>query len=85
MMRKPEKPYRNRFIAALVGTGVVALCCFTPVLVVLLAGLGLSALTPYLDWVLLPALLILIVITVRSYRKWQATQQGMNLNPKRRS
>ncbi|MDT8444435.1 MAG: mercury resistance system transport protein MerF [Desulfuromonadales bacterium] len=74
MMRKPEKPYRKRFIAALVGTGVVALCCFTPVLVVLLTAVGLAAFTPYLDWVLLPTLLILIVITIRSYRKWQATQ-----------
>ena len=74
-MADEQKKYRNRFIAALVGTGVVALCCFTPALVVLLAAVGLAAFTPYLDWVLLPALLILIVITVRSYRKWQATQQ----------
>lgn len=73
-MADEQKKYRNRFIAALVGTGVVALCCFTPVLVILLAAVGLAAFTPYLDWVLLPALLILIVITIRSYRKWQATQ-----------
>lgn len=74
-MANEQKKYRNRFIAALVGTGVVALCCFTPVLVVVLAAVGMAAFTPYLDYVLLPALLILIVITIRSYRKWQATQQ----------
>ncbi len=72
-MDKPGKQYRNRFFAALAGTIAVALCCFTPVLVLLLAGLGLSALTPYLDMVLLPALLILIVIAVRSYRKWKVS------------
>lgn len=74
-MADEQKKYHNRFIAALVGTGVVALCCFTPALVSLLAAVGLASFTPYLDWVLLPALLILIVITVRSYRKWQATQK----------
>jgi len=75
MTNNPGKQYRNRFIAALVGTAAVAICCFTPALVLLLAGLGLSALTPYLDFVLLPALLILLVITMSAYRKWRATQQ----------
>ena len=74
-MSKPGKQYRNRFFAALAGTVAVALCCFTPALVLLLAGLGLSSLTPYLDMVLLPALLILIIIAVRSYRKWKASQE----------
>jgi hypothetical protein len=35
---------------------LVALCCFTPILVILLGVVGLSALTWYLDYVLLPAL-----------------------------
>ncbi|WP_022661098.1 mercury resistance system transport protein MerF [Paucidesulfovibrio longus] len=74
-MSKPGKQYRNRFFAALAGTVAVALCCFTLALVLLLAGLGLSSLTPYLDMVLLPALLILIIIAVRSYRKWKASQE----------
>lgn len=70
-MEEGKKQYRNRFIAALAGTGLVALCCFTPVLVLLLAGLGLSVLTPYLDFVLLPALIILTFTAVRSYQKWK--------------
>jgi mercuric ion transport protein len=45
----------------LIGTGVVgaavaAVCCATPVLVIGLGAIGLSALTGYLDYVLLPAL-----------------------------
>jgi len=62
---------RNRFFAALAGAGVVALCCFTPALVLLLGVVGLSAMTPYLDFVLLPALVILIVVALRAYLKWQ--------------
>ncbi|MEH6663091.1 MAG: mercury resistance system transport protein MerF [Parasphingorhabdus sp.] len=40
----------------IIGTIVAALCCFTPVLVVLLGTVGLSAVTGYLDYVLFPAL-----------------------------
>ena len=49
---------------AIVGTVLVALCCFTPILVVGLAVIGLSALTGYLDCVLLPALAFFICLTV---------------------
>lgn len=57
------------FVAAVIGTILVALCCFTPVLVVLLGAIGLSVLTPYLDYVLLPALVVMILITILAYRK----------------
>jgi mercuric ion transport protein len=70
-MANEQKRYRNRLIAALVGTGVVALCCFTPVLVVLLAAVGLAAFTTYLDFVLFPALAVFIVLTAVSFRKWR--------------
>jgi mercuric ion transport protein len=46
----------------LLGAAVSALCCFTPVLVLVLAGLGLSAVTGWLDCVLLPALAVFIGI-----------------------
>jgi len=46
------------------GVLVAALCCFTPVLVVLLAAVGLSALTGYLDYVLMPALLVFVGLTI---------------------
>jgi len=47
----------------LIGSVVTALCCFTPVLVVLLGALGLAALTPWLDVVLLPLLALFLIIT----------------------
>ncbi len=47
-----------------IGTIVAALCCFTPVLVILLGVVGLSALTGYLDYVLLPALGIFFIIMI---------------------
>jgi len=47
-----------------VGTVLVALCCFTPVLVVLFGVVGLSALVGYLDYVLFPALGGFVIITI---------------------
>lgn len=47
----------------IVGTLIAALCCFTPVLVVLLGVVGLSALAGYLDVVLLPALFFFVALT----------------------
>lgn len=46
------------------GTVVTALCCFTPVLVVLLGAVSLSAAVGWLDVVLLPALAIFAGLTV---------------------
>jgi|TARA_B100000959_G_scaffold199512_1_gene208735 mercuric ion transport protein len=46
------------------GTIVTAFCCFTPVLVVLLGTTGLGVLTGYLDYVLLPALCIFVIIMI---------------------
>ena len=67
-------------LAALTGTVLVALCCFTPILVVLLGFVGLSAFTPYLDVVLLPALVIMIVLTIVSYRRWRKSVAKNNLH-----
>jgi mercuric ion transport protein len=60
---------RNLLNIGVVGTIIAALCCFTPILVVLLAAVGLSALVGWLDVVLLPALAIFIGITV--YALWK--------------
>ena len=48
----------------IVGTVVAAICCFTSVLVVLLAVVGLSSWLGWLDYVLFPALAIFIAITI---------------------
>ncbi len=47
----------------IIGTGIMALCCFTPILVVLVGVVGLSAITGYLDYVLFPALGFFILLT----------------------
>ncbi|MFK7801634.1 MAG: mercury resistance system transport protein MerF [Anaerolineae bacterium] len=54
----------------IVGTFLTALCCFTPILVVLLGLLGLAGLIRYLDYLLLPVLVIFIGITVFAYQKY---------------
>jgi mercuric ion transport protein len=59
----------RRLIAAVVGTAVAA-CCFTPILLIVLAAIGLSALTKYLDHVLIPALLMMIFMTWSPRRGW---------------
>jgi mercuric ion transport protein len=52
-----------------IGTVIAALCCFTPVLVILLGVLGLSAIVGYLDYVLLPALGLFVFITIYAFWK----------------
>ena len=52
-----------------VGTVVVALCCATPVLVILLGVVGLSAWAGWLDYALLPALVIFVGITLVALRR----------------
>ena len=50
--------------AGLIGTAITALCCFTPLLVVLLSAIGLAGVIGWLDIFLLPALGLFIAITV---------------------
>ena len=58
----------------LIGVGVVgavitALCCFTPLLVVGTAVVGLSAILGWIDFVLYPALFFFIGLTVYAVRR----------------
>ncbi len=58
------------------GTVITALCCFTPLLVVILGSVGLTALVGYLDIVLLPALAIFVAITL--YALWQRRKHSVS-------
>jgi len=51
------------------GAVIAVLCCATPALVLLLAAVGLSALTGYLDYVLLPAIAVFVGIVI--YALWR--------------
>lgn len=60
---------RNILKVGIIGTAVAVLCCFTPILVILLGTVGLSALVGWLDFVLLPALAVFVGITI--YALWR--------------
>lgn len=53
----------------IIGSVLVALCCFTPLLVVLLGVAGLSAVLGWIDYVLFPALAFFIGLTIYAVRR----------------
>lgn len=55
---------RSLLRTGIVGTVVVLVCCLTPVLVVLLGVVGLSAAVGWLDYVLFPMLALFVAITI---------------------
>jgi len=65
------KPSKKGLYASIAGTVLVILCCFTPILVITIGVVGLGAFTPYLDYILFPALAVMIVVTVLAYRKYK--------------
>ena len=58
----------------LIGAVIAALCCFTPILVILLGVVGLSAFVGWLDLVLFPALAFFIGLT--AYALWRRQQHA---------
>lgn len=52
-----------------IGAVIAAVCCATPVLVILLGAVGLSALTGYLDYVLFPALAFFLGLIAYGFYK----------------
>jgi len=68
-MSSENKSSNSLLKVGLIGTIIAALCCFTPVLVVLFGAVGLAAVVGYLDVVLLPALGIFILLTI--YALWR--------------
>ena len=64
-----EKSDRRLLTTGIIGTVIAALCCFTPVLVVLFGFVGLWAVLGWLDYVLFPALAFFIGLTI--YAVWR--------------
>jgi len=52
------------FKTGVLGGIVTAICCFTPILVIIFSAVGLTAAIKYLDFVLFPMLGIFIVLAV---------------------
>ena len=68
-MMKPRSLLR----VGIFGTVIAVICCFTPVLVVLLGIAGLSAAVGWLDYVLLPTLAVFVGITLYAIVKARNT------------
>tara|TARA_R110002096_G_scaffold183757_16_gene361964 strand:+ start:14281 stop:14514 length:234 start_codon:yes stop_codon:yes gene_type:complete len=64
---KDLKSNKYAFIG-LWGVLVAGVCCFTPLLVWAFAFFGLAALTTYLDYILIPVLLLFIGILLLGIR-----------------
>ena len=63
----------HRLLAiGVIGTIVTALCCFTPMLVVIFWAIGLGAAIGYIDIVLLPLLALFICIVLFAFLKLRA-------------
>ena len=60
---------RKLLRTGIIGSAIMAVCCVTPILVVLFGAVGLSALVGYLDFVLFPALAAFLAIT--GYALWK--------------
>ncbi|MFQ5344915.1 MAG: mercury resistance system transport protein MerF [Mariprofundus sp.] len=60
----------------IIGSAIAALCCFTPLLVVLFGAVGLAAWTGYLDVVLMPALIFFLALIV--YAFWRKGRESKN-------
>lgn len=63
-------------ITGIIGTVVAALCCFTPILAVLLGLIGLSAVLGWIDYVLFPALAFFVGLTI--YAVWRRQRNTRN-------
>ncbi|MDE3144814.1 MAG: mercury resistance system transport protein MerF [Bacteroidota bacterium] len=70
-MDTTKKTSKKRLYAAVAGTVLAALCCATPILVLTLGAIGLGVFTPYLYYVLMPALIILIMVVWVSYDRYK--------------
>lgn len=68
---KDRKAADSRLLrTGIVGTVLTALCCFTPVLIILFSTLGLAAVVGYLDYVLFPLLgVFVLLVGVGWYRQ----------------
>jgi mercuric ion transport protein len=69
--------FQDKLLATgVIGTIFLVLCCFTPILVVLLGVVGLGSLLGYADYVLFPGLVAFIALT--GYALWRRSRQSPN-------
>ena len=56
-----------------IGTGITALCCFTPLLVIIFTTIGAAGAIAYLDMILMPLLAFFLILT--GYGVYRSKQQ----------
>jgi mercuric ion transport protein len=65
---------RTLLRTGIIGTLVAAVCCFTPLLVLVLGAVGLPTWLGWLDYVLFPALVLFLAVTAYAIvRRWRKT------------
>lgn len=72
MSEETNMSNRSLLRTGIVGTVLTAICCFTPVLVILFGALGVAAWLGWIDLVLFPLLAAFIALTVFALRKRSA-------------
>lgn len=60
---------RTLFRTGVAGSAVAAVCCFTPLLVILLGAVGLTAWVAWLDYVLIPAFIAFLGLAFYAWRR----------------
>ncbi|MSU90345.1 mercury resistance system transport protein MerF [Rhodobacteraceae bacterium 2CG4] len=74
-MKAADEEHTTLLRRGLVGSVIAAICCFTPLLVVIVAGVGLSAFVGWLDYALFP--MLFASLGVIAYALWlRAGQPG---------
>ncbi|MFQ6011575.1 MAG: mercury resistance system transport protein MerF [Nitrososphaerales archaeon] len=63
------------FRTGLWGSIIAAICCFTLLLVVGIGLIGLAAFTPYLDYLLFPALAFFLILAFYGWRKMEGRSE----------
>ena len=77
-----EENLRKRLLwTGLIGSGVIALCCVTPILGLLLGVIGLGAITGDLDYVLLPALALFLGLAMYAGTRHRQAAGGACCTP----
>lgn len=67
---------RTLLKTGIVGSVIAAVCCATPILLVVLGAVGLSAWAGWLDYVLIPALVTFVGITIYAWRRSSSAACG---------
>ena len=67
---------RKLLNVGVLGAVVAALCCFSPLLVILLGAVGLSAAVGWLDLVLIPAVEIFVAVAIYAFTRMRRRAGG---------